>query len=294
MQVKKGLGRGLSALMADVRPEEVDTARPLPAEREVPIESVRPNPNQPRRSFDQAELQELAASIREFGVIQPLVVRAVEGGYEIVAGERRWRAAQIAQRHRLPVVVRDYDEGEVLQIAIVENVQRANLNAIDEAAAYSMLIEKYGHSPEQVADAVGKSRSHVANLVRLLALPEQVRAMVVDGRLSAGHARALIGLPNAVELAERAVKRGLSVREVERLATAAKPAASRRPRQTAEKDADTLALEGDLSATLGMPVVIRHRPGGEGGTLTVSYGSLDQLDRLCQALTGVPAGAFAD
>ncbi len=295
VQAKKGLGRGLSALMADVRPDDAEgRPRPVSAEREVPIEVVRPNPNQPRRNFDQHALDELAASIREMGIIQPLVVRMVEGGYEIVAGERRWRAAQIAQRHTVPIVVREYEENEILQIAIVENVQRADLNAIDEAAAYSTLIEKFGHSPDQVADAVGKSRSHVANLVRLLALPDEVRSMVIDGRLTAGHARALIGLGNAVELAERAVRKGLSVREVERLATAAKPASTRKPRAAAEKDADTLALEGDLSATLKMPVRIEHRPGAEGGTLTVNYTSLDQLDRLCQLLSGTTANVFAD
>jgi ParB family chromosome partitioning protein len=282
MKDKRGLGRGLSALMADVRADSGD-ARPATAEREVPIESVRPNPNQPRRHFDQGELEELAASIREIGIIQPLVVRQVEGGYEIVAGERRWRAAQMAQKHSVPVVVRDYAERDVLQIAIVENVQRADLNPIDEAAGYATLIEKYGHSQEQVADAVGKSRSHIANLVRLLQLPDAVRMMVIDGRLSAGHARALIGLDNAVALAEQAARKGLSVREVERLAQKAKPATSRRP-VTRTKDADTVALEGDLSATLGMPVRIDHR--GQGGVVTVSYGSFEELDRLCNVLTG--------
>ena len=283
---KRGLGRGLSALMSDVRDDEgAARARPVSAEREVPIEVVRPNPNQPRRHFDQGELEELAASIREMGIIQPLVVRVVDGGYEIVAGERRWRAAQIAQKHTVPVVVRDYAEREVLQIAIVENVQRSDLNPVDEAAGYRALVEHYGHSQEQVADAVGKSRSHVANLMRLLQLPDAVRALLVDGRLTAGHARALIGLENAEELAERAVKKGLSVREVEKLAQGARPTSTRRPRASG-KDADTLALEGDLSATLGMPVRIDNKPGGT-GVLTVSYGSLEDLDRLCNRLTAV-------
>ena len=288
---KKGLGRGLSALMADVRGDDEAEAPRVTAERAVPVERIRPNPNQPRRHFDAAELDELAASIREFGIIQPLVVRQVADGYELVAGERRWRAAQLAQRHEVPVVVRDYQDLEVLQIGIVENVQRADLNPIDEAQAYSSLIEKFGHSQEQVADAVGKSRSHVANLMRLLVLPEPVRQMLIDGRLSAGHARALIGLSNATELAERAAKRGLSVREVERLASAAKPASTRRPKPG--KDADTLGLEGDLSATLAMPVCIDHRPGAEGGTLSVSYATLEELDRLCQVLSGAPARQLA-
>jgi ParB family chromosome partitioning protein len=294
---KKGLGRGLSALMADVRADDpTQGEQRAAAERMVPIERVRPNPNQPRRSFRQEELEELAASIREFGIIQPLVVRHSGDHYELVAGERRWRAAQMALRHEVPVVVRDYDEMEVLQIGIVENVQRADLNPIDEALAYFNLIDRYGHSQDQVADAVGKSRSHVANLVRLLQLPSSVRDMLVEGTLSAGHARALIGLENAAELAQRAVAKGLSVREVERLATAAKPASSRKPRASS-KDADTLALEGDLSAQLKMPVRIDHRAGGEGGVLTVSYDSLDDLDRLCQLLSGTVSASgniFAD
>ena len=284
--VKRGLGRGLSALMADVQGDDAERSRPAAAEREVPIEAVRPNPNQPRRHFDEAELAGLAASIRELGIIQPLVVRAVEGGFEIVAGERRWRAAQMAQKHSVPVVVRDYAEREVLQIAIVENVQRADLNPIDEATGYRTLVEHYGHSQEQVADAVGKSRSHVANLMRLLSLPEPVRAMLVDGRLTAGHARALIGLDNAVELAGRAVKKGLSVRDVEKLAQGARPGGTRKPRVSG-KDADTLALEGDLSATLGMAVRIDHLAGKESGVISVSYGSLEQLDRICALLSGV-------
>lgn len=293
---RKGLGRGLSALMADVRVDDPETGElRVAAERMMPIELVRPNPNQPRRSFNQGELEELAASIREFGIIQPLVVRQSGDHYELVAGERRWRAAQLAMRHELPVVVREYDELEMLQIAIVENVQRADLNPVDEALAYFNLIDRYGHSQEQVADAVGKSRSHVANLVRLLQLPDSVRDLLVEGALSAGHARALIGLENAQELARQAVEKGLSVREVEKLATAAKPATARKPR--ARKDADTLALEGDLSAQLKMAVRIDHKAGGEGGVLTVSYGSLDELDRLCQLLSAMPStglNSFSD
>lgn len=285
MSGKRGLGRGLSALMADVR-GDAEPARPATADREIPIETVRPNPNQPRRHFDSDELNELAASIRELGIIQPLVVRPVADGYEIVAGERRWRAAQIAQKHSVPVVVRDYAEREVLQIAIVENVQRADLNPVDEAAGYAQLIEHYGHSQEQVADAVGKSRSHVANLVRLLTLPESVRSMLVDGRLTAGHARALIGLPNAAELAETVARKGLTVRDVEKLAQGEKkPTASRAAPRPQSKDADTIALEGDLSASLGMPVRIDHK--GQGGQLTISYDTLEGLDKLCNVLSGV-------
>jgi ParB family chromosome partitioning protein len=289
MSSKRGLGRGLSALMADVRHEDESPGRATAPDREIPIESVRPNPNQPRRHFDPEALEELASSIRELGIIQPLVVRPVGDGYEIVAGERRWRAAQMAQKHSVPVVIRDYVDREVLQIAIVENVQRADLNPMDEATGYATLIEQYGHSQEQVAEAVGKSRSHIANLVRLLQLPESVQSMLIDGRLTSGHARALIGLPNAASLAETAVRKQLSVRDVEKMARAEKSESPRRQPVRPEKDADTLALEGDLSASLGMAVKIDHR--GKGGVLTVSYGTFEELDRLCDLLNGVLQGA---
>lgn len=284
---KRGLGRGLSALMADVRGEGDEAPVGRPSERRVPIEQLRPNPNQPRRHFDQAELEELAASIRELGIIQPLVVREAADGYEIVAGERRWRAAQLAQLHDVPVVVRPYDDREVLQIAIVENVQRADLNPIDEAHAYQMLMDNYGHSQEQVADAVGKSRSHIANLVRLLQLPPRIRAMVTEGKLTAGHARALIGTDGAEELADSIVRRGLSVREVEAMVRRQKPPSTRARSASVGKDADTLALEGDLAASLGLPVDIDHKPGTEGGTLSIRYANFEELDRLCQILSGV-------
>jgi len=284
---KRGLGRGLSALMADVRGEGDEAPAARSAERRVPIEQLRPNRNQPRRHFDQAELEELAASIRELGIIQPLVVREAGDGYEIVAGERRWRAAQMAQLHDVPVVIRSYDDHEVLQIAIVENVQRANLNPIDEAHAYQMLMEQYGQSQEQVADAVGKSRSHVANLVRLLQLPPRIRTMLTEGSLTAGHARALIGAEGAEELADRIVRRGMSVRDVESLVRGHKPATARSRPAQGGKDADTLALEGDLSASLGLPVDIDHKPGTQGGTMAIRYSNFEDLDRLCQLLSGV-------
>jgi ParB family transcriptional regulator, chromosome partitioning protein len=296
MVQKKGLGRGLSALMADVRTDD-----PSPqaeggrrtAERAVPIETLRPNPNQPRRSFDLEKLEELAASIREFGIIQPLVVRAGAEGYEIVAGERRWRAAQLAQLHEVPVLVRDYDATEMFQIAVVENVQRADLNPMDEANAYWTLVDRFGHSQNEVADAVGKSRSHVANMIRLRELPPKAQALLEEGKLTIGHVRPLIGLANAEELAAKILARGLSVREVEKLVAAEKPASVRKPREKAvsAKDADTLALEGDLSAALKMQVQIEQA--GAGGKLIVSYASLDELDRLCNLLSAIGSNIFA-
>jgi ParB family chromosome partitioning protein len=285
----RALGRGLSALMSDVTG---DTApdQPRRADLRVPVESLRPNPNQPRRTFGETELSELAESIREKGVIQPLIVRpdpTATGRYEIVAGERRWRAAQRAQLHDVPVIVRPYTDTEVLEVAIIENIQRADLNAMDEAAAYRQLMDRFGHTQDQLATALGKSRSHVANLMRLLSLPEEVQRYVTEGRLTAGHARALIGHPRCAELARRAIADRLSVREVERLAR--QPAtASRQHRHPGApaKDADTVQIERELAASLGMGVTIDHTPGDEGGKLTIRYKTLAQLDDLLRALSG--------
>lgn len=290
---KRGLGRGLSALMADVHlagPEDMATARK--AELRVPVDKLEPNPQQPRLDFRQDELESLADSIRQKGVIQPLIVRRKPGrdAYEIVAGERRWRAAQLAQLHEVPVVVRDLNDTEVLEVAIIENIQRADLNAIEEALGFRQLMTRFGHTQEKLAEALSKSRSHVANLLRLLTLPDDVQDFVRDGKLSAGHARALIGSPRASELAAQIVAKGLSVREVERLMKAqesARPSASKAAKGP-EKDADTRALEGDLSANLKMPVRIAHASGGESGELVIRYGSLDDLDRLCRILSQLP------
>jgi len=288
---KRGLGRGLSALIGDpIAPEgdaSAERAAPLAHDRDVPIESVHPNPDQPRRDFDRGELEDLANSIRSRGILQPLLVRAAgdAGQYQIVAGERRWRAAQLAQLHEVPVIVRDYNDEEVLEIAIIENVQRADLNPVEEAAGYRQLIERFGHTQEQLAKALSKSRSHIANQIRLLALPEPVLDMLRRGELSAGHARAIITAPDPVRLAREIVKRGLSVRQAEKLA---RPAAAPKPGAAAkrpEKSADTVALEGDLSASLGMKVSIDHD--GPGGRVTIRYSSLDDLDRLCQSLSQV-------
>lgn len=289
----RGLGRGLSALMADVtqstETQAADAARR--PDRTVPIEKLRANPNQPRRTFTQDALNELSASIKEKGILQPLIVRPADGGmYEIVAGERRWRAAQLAQLHDVPVLVRELDDTEVLEIAIIENIQRADLNAVEEAAGYRQLMDKFGHTQEKLAEALGKSRSHIANLLRLLSLPDDVQQMVVEGKLSAGHARALITSENPSELAKIVVRDGLSVRATEALVKKQgegdKPAATARPKSTgADKDADTRALEKDLSAILAMKVTINHKPGTESGQVILMYENLDQLDDLCAKLS---------
>ncbi len=292
---KRGLGRGLSALMADISLG----AAPLGSEQGrksvmmVPIEKLRANPLQPRRHFDESALADLSASIRVKGILQPLIVRpsGAEGLYEIVAGERRWRAAQMAQIHELPVISRDLDDTEVLEIAIIENIQRADLNAIEEAMGFRQLIDRFGHTQERMAEALSKSRSHIANLLRLLTLPDGVQDMVRQGQLSAGHARALITCPNPAELARIVVDRGLSVREAERLAKASQePRAPKTVRRnpSGEKDADTRALEADLSANLGMTVKIDHELGGSAGIVTIKYRTLDDLDALCRGLSMLP------
>lgn len=285
---RRGLGRGLSALMADVTAADTDAApdRKRVAES-VAIETLVPNPDQPRREFPQDALEELAASIRQKGVIQPLIVRPVadaQGRYEIVAGERRWRAAQLAQLHEVPVLIRDFSDTEVLEIAIIENVQRVDLNPLEEAAGYRQLIDRFGHSQEQLAEAMGKSRSYIANLLRLLALPAEIQGLLRDGRLSAGHARALITTENPLELARQIIAKGLSVRETEALVRQnQKETPTRRRTPSKQKDADTRILEQDLAANLGMSVVIDHHPQGEGRVI-IRYKSLDQLDQLCQVL----------
>ena len=286
----RGLGRGLSALMADVAPN-VDTDQndsPAKSDLTVPIEAVFPNPDQPRRSFDDAALQELAESIREKGIIQPIVVRLAkkDGQYEIVAGERRWRAAQRAKLHQVPVVVRSFSDQEMLEVAIIENIQRADLNAIDEAAGFAQLVEKYGHTQEQLSQVLGKSRSHIANQMRLLSLPQDVQALVEEGKLSAGHARTLIGSDQALTLAKTIISNGLSVRGAERLTKAPKVSTKGRASKTLTKDADTVALEGELSANLGVAVTIEQSNLESGaGNLVLSYKNLDQLDDLLSKLS---------
>ncbi|PKP73176.1 MAG: chromosome partitioning protein ParB [Alphaproteobacteria bacterium HGW-Alphaproteobacteria-6] len=289
---RRGLGRGLSALMADVNiaTDARDDGRQPRAEAVLPIERLAPNPDQPRRDFDRESLEDLAASIRSKGIIQPLIVRedaGRPGHYQIVAGERRWRAAQMAQLHEVPAIVRVLDDTEVLEVAIIENIQRADLNAIEEAMGYRQLMDRFGHTQEKLAAALSKSRSHIANLLRLLTLPEAVLDWVRQGQISAGHARALVGAADPMALGRDIIARGLSVREAERLAkrpvTAAGGGKQPGPARP-EKDADTRVLEQDLSAHLRMKVVIDHK-GHDGGHLIITYRTLDQLDDLCQVLS---------
>ena len=289
---KRGLGRGLSALMADadiVSPATPSADKANSPDLLVPIEKLHPNPDQPRRDFSASDLDELTASIREKGIIQPLLVRKdpqKPGEYQIVAGERRWRAAQRANLHDIPVLVRDLNDTEVIEIAIIENIQRANLNAVEEAMGYRQLMDRFGHTQEKLAEALGKSRSHIANLLRLLTLPEEVLTWLREGKLTAGHARALITAENPTELARRVIAKGLSVRQTEALAKKPKvETKDRKPKENkAEKDADTRALELDLTASLGMEVRIDHRAGGESGVVSIQYKTLEELDELCQIL----------
>ncbi len=296
-QERRGLGRGLSALMADVNLDaaQKDEARPR-RDQMMPIEKLFANPQQPRRDFPEAALEELTASIREKGVIQPLIVRerpAETGTYEIVAGERRWRAAQRAQLHEVPVLVRTLTDNEVLEIAIIENIQRADLNPVEEAMGYRQLMDRFGHTQERVAEALSKSRSHIANLLRLLTLPAEVLAWLREGKLTSGHARALITTTDPVGLARQVMTKGLSVRETEALARMVPGPKGPKAVRPTRKDADTTALEQDLSTNLGMKVSINHRPGAAGGTLTIKYGTLEALDDLCRVLsTGALAGTI--
>ena len=288
-----GLGRGLGALLGEMaREEPVAGAREAsPGVRMLPVSALAPHPGQPRRHFDEAALDELAASIAARGVIQPIVVRPHGRDYQIVAGERRWRAAQRARLTEVPVVVREFDEATTLEIALIENIQRQDLNAIEEAQAYQRLLGEYGHTQDALARIVHKSRSHVANLLRLLELPDSVQAMVSSGVLSMGHARALVGAPDPEALAHAVVERGVTVREAERMAKVAKdPAPARPPRAdraaplTPAGDADARALEEQLGDLLGLPVRVAFNDGA--GSVTIGFATPDQLDMLCQRLTG--------
>ena len=289
-KTRPGLGRGLSALLGDAAVEAPVAGRAgdVPVGiRTLPVSAMAPHPDQPRRHFDEQALDDLAQSIAQRGLIQPIVVRPHGHDYQIVAGERRWRAAQRARLHEVPVIVRDLDDAETMEIALVENIQRADLNAIEEAEAYRRLIDQFGHTQEALGKLVQKSRSHISNLLRLLDLPSHVRDLVVHGSLEMGHARALLGAPDVAALALRVVEEGLSVRETERLARDAKPAATQRrkaARPDAVRDADIIALERQLGDLLGLRVRISH--GDAGGTLTLDYSTLDQLDMVCQRLSG--------
>jgi ParB family chromosome partitioning protein len=288
---KSRLGRGLAALIGDVSEEtKKATAAPQSArsQRRAPVEFLRPNPRNPRRDFPEADLDDLAASLREKGIIQPIVVRPVRGSsdkFEIIAGERRWRAAQRAGLHDVPIVAVDVTEDEALQLAIIENVQRTDLNAIEEASGYQALINDFKHSHDEIAKTVGKSRVHITNTLRLLKLPEKVQSLVRSGKVSAGHARVLIGRPDAEELAQKIVEMGLSVRQVEEWGRAGKDAGKSPPppgKSRADKDADTVALERRVTDALGLEVTIDNR--GEAGVVHVRYRSLDQLDEIVRRL----------
>ena len=299
-----GLGRGLDSLFGEIKREEPIAAEPdddvlidtsgedevLEGLRSIAISAIRPNPDQPRQHFDNEALDELADSMKRRGVIQPIVVRPRGKSYQIVAGERRWRAAQRARLHQVPAIVRQLSDKETLEIAIVENVQRRDLNAIEEAEAYVKLGADFGHSQAKLAELVGKSRSHVANIMRLLDLPDPVRDLVAEEKLSMGHARALINAPDPEELAKQVIKQGLSVRDIEKQVRKAlgggkkrKPGSSSIP---SEADADIRAVESHLGDLLGLKVKIQTKDAAGSGAMTIEYANLDQLDLICQRLTG--------
>lgn len=284
---RRRLGRGLAALIGDMDQPAAPAAAPAPSDRGLPIELISPNPHNPRRRFADEELADLSRSIREHGVVQPVVVRraGTGGRYEIIAGERRWRAAQLAGMTEIPAIIRDVGDREALELAIVENIQRADLNPVEEAAGFQQLIDDHGYTQADLGQVIGKSRSHVANTLRLLKLPDDVRAMLVDGVLSAGHARALITADDPARLARRIVEGGLSVRQAEALAQGpvrdqARTATAARP----EKDPDTVALEKLLSDVTGLAVGISHKQNG--GEVRIAYRTLEQLDDLCRRLKG--------
>ena len=278
---KKRLGRGLAALIGDDASEE-SVVQDLRSLRHMPIDLLRASPNNPRKSFAEADLEDLSRSIREKGLLQPIVVRPIgDGEFEIVAGERRWRAAQRAGIHDVPVLIRELSDGEAMEIALIENIQRSDLNPLEEARAYSLLLEQFSYTQQQLGDSIGKSRSHVANTLRLMNLPEAVRAEIEQGRLTAGHARALVATDSPAELAKQIIKLGLSVREAENLAREA--AAPRKPKVKPEKDADTKALEKLVSDSLGLNIEITHKGDGS-GTLLITYKTLDQLEDVCRRL----------
>ncbi|PYE25361.1 ParB family chromosome partitioning protein [Rhizobium sp. PP-CC-3A-592] len=286
---RRRLGRGLAALIGEMdQPISAESAPApsVPADRRVPIEHITRNPRNPRRTFDEAELQDLANSVRQHGIVQPVVVRTVNGDrFEIIAGERRWRAAQLAGFSDIPVIVRDVDDRTALEIAIVENVQRSDLNPLEEAMGYELLIADHGYTQNDLGEIIGKSRSHVANSLRLLKLPEPVRDMLSSGTLSAGHARALIPTSDPTTLARAIIAKGLSVRDTEKLAqndirAQNDPTFGAKPRP--EKDADTVALERSLTDSLGLEVSVNHR--ASGGHLKISYKTLEQLEDICRLL----------
>ena len=286
----RGLGRGLSSLMGDLNNESLTSNKNLESqtiEKLVPVEKIYPNPHQPRKSFQEEKLIELANSIKTKGIVQPLIVRKKKGtkeSFEIVAGERRWRAAQRAQIHELPVIIKEFTDIEVLEIAIIENVQRADLNPIEEALGYKNLMENFDHTQDGLSKEIGKSRSHIANLLRLLNLPSSVQGLLISGQLTAGHARALVTCDNPLAIAKQIISLGLSVRDAERLAKNVSDKKVSNKTKTKEKPADTVLLEADLSAALKMKVSINHEEGKEKGLISITYKSLDELDRISEVI----------
>ncbi|BCP55784.1 chromosome partitioning protein ParB [Kaistia sp. 32K] len=285
---RRRLGRGLAALIGDVGAAQ-DAVASDPRSRNsrrVPVEFLRPNPRNPRKAFEEEDLADLTASVREKGIMQPILVRPVPGGpadaYEIIAGERRWRAAQRASLHDVPIIIHDVNDKEALELAIIENVQRADLNALEEALGYQQLIDEFDYSQTALADVIGKSRPHVANTLRLLKLPPAVQTYLRDGKLTAGHARALVTVDNPEAVAQRIVDMGLTVRDAEAL-TQNEPKKAQRAASKAEKDADTRALEKLLGDSLGLMVTIDHKSNGS-GELKIRYKSLEQLDEICRLL----------
>ena len=279
---KRRLGRGLAALIGDDTSEE-SVVQDIRSLRHVPVELLHPNPNNPRKHFAEEDLESLAKSLRDKGLLQPLVVRPrADGSFEIVVGERRWRASQRAGIHDVPVLIRELDDKETLEIALIENIQRSDLNALEEARAYRQLLEQYAYTQQQLADAIGKSRSHIANTMRLMSLPEAIQKQIEYGSLTAGHARSLIATESPTDLADKIIALNLTVRQAEDLARGQAPKAGKAAKS--EKDADTRALEKNLSEALGLGVAIKHT--GVGGAVNIQYKNLDQLDEIVRRLTG--------
>ncbi len=278
---KKGLGRGLSSLMGDTETTQTKKSN-VGNETKIPIANLKPSPSQPRRLFNKNSINELADSIKAKGLVQPLVVRPSPSdvnSYEIIAGERRWRAAQIAQLHEVPVVIRNFNDTEALEVAIIENVQRSDLSPIEEAAGYKRLIENHGHTQEDLSGIVGKSRSHIANIIRLLSLPQSIQDMIIEGKISSGHARAIMNSAFPDQLAEKIINENLSVRDAENLVKDKKGII----KKLKLKDPDTIDLENKISETLGLTININHK-GKKGGSIKIDYKTLDQLEMITQKL----------
>jgi ParB family transcriptional regulator, chromosome partitioning protein len=285
-QTKRRLGRGLAALIGEETPEEPRGAPETKGYRTAPIEFLHANPNNPRKVFKEEELEDLARSIRDKGLLQPIVVRTRRDGesYEIVAGERRWRAAQRAGVHEVPIIVRELSDSEALELALIENIQRADLNALEEARAYQQLMEQFAYTQQQLADALGKSRSHIANTLRLLNLPEEIRRFIEEGTLTAGHARSLIAAENPAQLAQEIIKLGLSVRDAEKLTRSKGGDSKGTQRPQAKNDPSTRALEQSLADATGLKIEVEDK-GTSGGRIVIHYRTLEQLDEVCLRLS---------